>query len=161
MARTLPLDASTTRAAVPELAGGLRLSVTRLARILRHQDPGELTPSMISALATLNREGRLTLGELAAREHVAAPSVTRIVEKLQRDGLVTRRASESDGRVALVEVSNKGRARIDEARSRRTAWLASRLAELDDDDLDTLRRAAPILDRIVRNAGRETEQEQA
>ena len=152
MARSTSVE--TAGAAIGELASGLRLSVTRLARILRHQDGGELTPSMVSALATLNRAGRLTLGELAAREHIAAPSITRIVDKLQRAGLVTRRASETDGRVALVEVTDAGRSRIEEARSRRTAWMAKQLAKLDEDDLETLRKAAVILERMVEGADR-------
>ncbi|MFN2608911.1 MAG: MarR family winged helix-turn-helix transcriptional regulator [Acidimicrobiales bacterium] len=132
-----------------EVAASVRLSVMRLARILRHQDGGGLTPSMMSALATLNREGRLSLGELAAREHVAAPTVTRVVEKLQRAGLATRRASDHDGRVAYVEVTSKGRRQVEDARSRRTAWLAARLAVLSDDELAALRHAAPILERLV------------
>src|SRR4051812_23988890 len=122
MAPAASVDGSPTN--VVELASGLRLSVTRLARILRHQDGGDLTPSMVSALATIAREGPLTLGDLAGREHVAAPSVTRIVEKLQRAGLVVRTASDRDARVVYVAVSADGRARIEESRSRRTAWLA-------------------------------------
>src|SRR5437764_15212834 len=114
-------------AELAELAGGLRLSVTRLARILRQQDTGDLTASMVSALASVNRAGRITLGALAAREHVAAPSVTRVVDKLQRAGLVERTASEQDGRVSFVMVTNDGRQLIEESRSRRTAWLAARL----------------------------------
>ena len=61
---------------------------------------------MVSALATVNRAGRITLGALAAREHVAAPSVTRVIDKLQRAGLVERTASEQDGRVSFVAVPN-------------------------------------------------------
>src|SRR4051794_5387914 len=112
---------------VAELAGGLRLSVTRLARILRQQDTGELTARMVSALATVNRAGRITLGELATREHVAAPSVTRVVDKLERAGLVQRSAHERDGRVSFVAVTDEGRELIEESRSRRTAWLAARI----------------------------------
>jgi DNA-binding MarR family transcriptional regulator len=142
---------------VMDVAGSLRLSITRLARILRHQDAEGLTPSTISALATLNREGPMTLGELAAREHVAAPTVTRIVEKLQRDGLVTRRPSDQDGRVVYAEVTAAARELIEEVRSRRTAWLTSRLAELPQKDLDALRRAAPILERLVIEAAEQGE----
>jgi DNA-binding MarR family transcriptional regulator len=142
-------------AAAAELAGSLRLSVTRLARILRQQDGGELTASMVSALAVINREGRLTLGELAAREHVAAPSVTRVVDKLRRAGLVTRNVSDRDGRVTYVEVTTEGRQLVEEARSRRTAWLAARLDGLSSDEFQTLLRAAPILERIVAEAGGE------
>jgi DNA-binding MarR family transcriptional regulator len=139
-------------AAVAELAGGLRLSVTRLARILRQQDTGDLTASMVSALATVNRAGRITLGALAAREHVAAPSVTRVVDKLQRAGLVERTASEQDGRVSFVAVTADGQELIEESRTRRTAWLAARLEQLSESDLDALMRAAPILERIVAEA---------
>jgi DNA-binding MarR family transcriptional regulator len=132
-----------------EVAASLRLSITRLARILRHQDSGGLTPSRVSALATLNREGPMTLGELAAREHVAAPTVTRVVERLQHDGLVARTGSERDGRVVYAEVTAAGRGLIEEARSRRTAWLSSRLERLSQRELDALRRAAPVLERLI------------
>lgn len=142
---------------VIDVAGSLRLSITRLARILRHQDAEGLTPSTISALATLNREGPMTLGDLAAHEHVAAPTVTRIVEKLQRDGLVTRRPSERDGRVVYVEVTAEARRMIENVRSRRTAWLTSRLSDLSPKELEVLRRAAPILERLVIDAAQQGE----
>src|ERR1700712_644806 len=79
-----------------ELAGRLRLSVTRLARILRHQDAGTLAPTLSAALATVDREGPLTLGDLAQREHVAPPSITKAVDKLAGMGFVERRADETD-----------------------------------------------------------------
>jgi DNA-binding MarR family transcriptional regulator len=142
---------------VDSLAADVRLSVTRLGRILRQQDGGDLTPSTTSALATINRRGPMTLGELAAREHVAAPTVTRIVEKLQRAGLVQRRTSERDGRVVLVDVTEEGRALMLEVRSRRTRWLVSHLETFSEDDLEALRRAAPILERLVEAATEELE----
>ena len=77
-----------------EVAGRLRLSVTRLARILRHQDAGGLVPTLSSALATIDREGPLTLGTLAVREHVAPPSITKAVVKLEAMGFVERRTDE-------------------------------------------------------------------
>jgi len=70
-----------------ELAGRLRLSVTRLARILRHQDAGTLAPTLSAALATVDRDGPLTRGDLVLREHVAPPSITKAVEKLAWNGL--------------------------------------------------------------------------
>src|SRR4051794_22926726 len=139
-------------AVVADLAGGLRLSVTRLARILRQQDTGDLTASMVSALASVNRAGRMTLGALAAREHVAAPSVTRVVDKLERAGLLERTASEREGRVSFGQVRADGRELIEESRSRRRAWLAARLERLSESDLEALVRAAPILERIVAEA---------
>jgi DNA-binding MarR family transcriptional regulator len=148
--RGAPAEAGTE---VDELAASVRLSVTRLGRILRQQDGGDLTPSTTSALAMVNRHGPLSLGELAAREHVAAPTVTRIVDKLQRAGLVSRRASEQDGRVAYVEVTDEGRARMAEVRSRRTRWLVARIETLSEDDLEVLGRAVPILERLVEQSG--------
>src|ERR1700710_1678143 len=114
MARTA---AKPSTSDLSEVASSVRLSITRLGRILRQQDGGDLTPSTTSALAMLNRHGPMTLGELAAREHVAAPTVPRIVEKLQQAGLVTRTQSESDGRVAYVEVTEEGRRLILDVRS--------------------------------------------
>jgi DNA-binding MarR family transcriptional regulator len=134
---------------IGEVASSVRLSVTRLARILRQQDGGGLTPSTTSALAMLNRAGPLTLGELASREHVAAPTVTRIVEKLQLAGLVARRVSEHDGRVVYVEITDLGRNLIQDLRSRRTQWLIDHMEGLSPKELETLRDAAPILERLV------------
>jgi DNA-binding MarR family transcriptional regulator len=140
---------------VAEVASSIRLSVTRLARILRQQDGEGLTPSTGSALALLNRYGAMTLGELATREHVAAPTVTRIVEKLQAAGLVSRKVSERDGRVTYVEISEEGRRVMLDARSRRTQWLISHFEGLSPDDLEALGHAAPVLERLVDQAARE------
>ena len=131
------------------LAARVRILVTRLARILRQQDAGSLTPSLSSALATVHRGGRVTLSAIAAREHVAAPTVTRIVDKLEAEGLVKRSVSETDGRVVYAEVTDAGRRLVEETRSRRTAWLAMRLAQLDEGEVDLLRRAAPVLERLA------------
>src|ERR1700722_9770370 len=86
-----------------EVAGQLRLSVTRLARILRHQDPATLSATLSSALATVHRCGPMTLGELAAKEHVTPPTITRAVDKLELQGLVTRGADGRDGRIVRVD----------------------------------------------------------
>ena len=109
-----------------ELAGRLRLSVTRLARILRHQDAGTLAPTLSAALATVDREGPLTLGELALREHVAPPSMSKAVDKLVGMGFVERRADATDRRVAQVHITPAGHRHVMKNRSRRTAWLATR-----------------------------------
>jgi DNA-binding MarR family transcriptional regulator len=155
MARGSAVTARTTPTDIADVASSVRLSVTRLARILRQQDGGGLTPSTSSALAMLNRHGRLTLGELAAREHLSAPTDTRIVEKLQTAGLVSRRVSEHDGRVVYAEITEAGRQLILDARSRRTAWLVAHLDGLTEDEIKALGRAAPILERLVEAAAEE------
>jgi DNA-binding MarR family transcriptional regulator len=132
------------------LAGQLRLSITRLARILRQQDAGSLGPTMSSALATITHEGPLTLGELAGREHVAPPSITKVVDQLEGKGLVRRVQDSHDRRVTRVETSVAGRRHIAQARSRRTAWLAVRLDDLSPEDLERLWAASEVLERLSR-----------
>src|SRR3990170_6898379 len=83
-----------------ELASRLRLAVTRLARRLRIQLPGELSPSQLCTLSTVDRLGPLTLGELSAVERVKPPTMTRIVSCLEEQGLVTRTVDPADRRGA-------------------------------------------------------------
>jgi DNA-binding MarR family transcriptional regulator len=135
-----------------ELAGRLRLSVTRLARILRHQDAGTLAPTLSAALATVDREGPLTLGDLAQREHVAPPSITKAVDKLVGMGFVERRADTTDRRVSQVHITAAGHRHVMQNRSRRTAWLATRLQELPDADVERLAAAASVLERLVQHS---------
>jgi DNA-binding MarR family transcriptional regulator len=132
-----------------EVAGRLRLPVTRLARILRQQDQLGLTPTMTSALATIGREGPLTLGALAASEQVSPPTITRVVSKLEAGGLVRRRPDRADGRVTRVELSAAGRRQLEAGRIRRTAWLSTRLRDLPTEDLVRLEQAAAVLERLT------------
>src|SRR4051794_17504083 len=132
-----------------ELAGHLRVSIARLARLLRQQDESGLSPTSTAALATISREGPLTLGELAAAEQVAPPSITKVVGKLEERGLVERHVDGRDRRVTRVEVSPAGREQLEAARTRRTAWLATRLMELPAGDVDRLARALAVLDALA------------
>src|SRR6187200_1072562 len=131
------------------VAVSLRLAVTRTARRLRQEAASELSPSLLSALATLDRHGPLTPSELAARERVQRPTMTRILARLQEAGLVDRAADPVDGRSALVSASPAGRALLARARTRKDAFLARRMRALDADDRATLDRAAEILERLL------------
>lgn len=135
--------------AAAALAPRLGLAVVRLARVLRQQDEGELTPTMRSALATIDREGPLTLGELAAAEHVAPPTVTKVLGKLEERRLVERTADDADRRVSRVATSPAGRALLEADRRRRATWLAGRLGELDDDERAAVVAALPVLERLT------------
>lgn len=132
------------------LASALRLSVMRLARRLRAErsDTG-LSLSQLAALATLDRHGALTPGELAAHERVQPPSMTRLVATLEAGGLLTRAAHPTDGRQVVLEVSAAGRALLEEDRRRRDAWLAQRVRDLPPADLAVLREAAAVLARLA------------
>jgi DNA-binding MarR family transcriptional regulator len=132
-----------------EVAARLRLSATRLARRLRQEADAGLTPSQLSALAVVERHGPLTLGDLAERERVAPPSVTKVVGKLEGERLVVRTACPDDGRVAHVSITAEGAALVEETRRRKTAWLTSRIDRLDDGQRERLAAALDVLDALV------------
>jgi DNA-binding MarR family transcriptional regulator len=132
------------------LASTLRLSVMRLARRMRAQRADTmLTLSQIAALATLDRHGAMTPGELAAHEKISPPSTTRLLAVLESSGLVVRTAHATDRRQVTLEVSAAGRDLLKEDRRRRDVWLAQRLQDLEPDEIAVLQRAAGILDRLA------------
>ena len=132
-----------------ELGSQLRLAVLRLSRRLRQEAVGEVTSSQLSALSVLAYRGEMTLGELAAIERVAPPSMTRIATRLASRGLVERRSDVADRRVARVAISDAGRELINETRTRRDAYLSGRLQGFNEEERDLLERAIPLLERLV------------
>ncbi|MCW2725993.1 MAG: transcriptional regulator, MarR family [Frankiales bacterium] len=132
------------------LASTLRLSVMRLARRMRAERADtSLTLSQLAALATLDRHGPLSPGELAAHEKVQPPSMTRLLAVLETGGYVVRSPHPTDRRQVLVAASPAGLALLKEDRRRRDAWLNQRLRDLDADEIAVLHRAAGILDRLA------------
>lgn len=139
----------TTPESVQDLAIDLRTAVMRTSRRLRVEATGEaITPGQYTVLAVLNEDGPRTLRGLADREHVQAPSMTRIVNALAGQGFVTRSTDPDDGRQVQVDITDAGRTVLEEARNQRTAWLAQRVAGLSDDDRRTLSRAARIMQEL-------------
>ena len=140
----------TTSAAIrPDLAGHLRHTITRVARRLRQEADTDLSPSLTAALSTVERHGPLTPSELATRERIQRPTVTRVVARLEEAGLIARTADLYDRRSSLLAVTDDGRALLDELRTRKTAFLAERLETLTPDEQATLERAADILERVL------------
>ena len=133
------------------LASVLRISVMRLRRRLANErhPSNVLSLGSMAVLGALVANGETTLGELAARERVQPPSMTRTVNFLEEGGYVTRRPGDSDRRQVLVSITEKGRKTVKADRASRDAWLAQRLSELSPDEIDVIRRAAPILERIA------------
>jgi DNA-binding MarR family transcriptional regulator len=131
------------------LAASLRLAVMRLSRRLRQLADAGITPSMLSALATVERLGSVTLGELAGVEKVQPPTMTPIVARLEADGLVRREVDSSDRRVAHIAVTRLGKQLLDRSRSRKTAYLARRLRLLRPEERAVVGRAVDILERFV------------
>jgi DNA-binding MarR family transcriptional regulator len=142
------LDVDVT--APPELASRLRLAVMRLARRLRQQGgDGSVSPSQLSALATLDRLAPLTLKGLAAAEQVQPPTMTRVVACLEERGLVQRSPHPSDGRVGVLRLTAGGRRFVDRSRRRKTAYLARRLEGLTPGERAALAAAVPVLEKLV------------
>ena len=134
---------------IVDVAARLRLAIARLARQLRQQAGTGLSPSQQSVLTSIALQGSITLGELAAIEQVAPPTITRIVTKLADDGLVERTTDQSDRRVARVSVSAEGRRRLAHSRERRDAWLAQRLEQLPAAEIDRLAGALDALEALA------------
>ncbi len=132
-----------------ELAARLRIAVTRMSRRLRQEMTAGLTQSQTSVLASVERLGAPTLGELAAGEQVQPPSMTRLVVALEEAGLVERSAEAGDRRVARVRLSNSGREVLQEIRSARTAYLAERLRDLPGPDRAALSGLVGLLEQLV------------
>jgi DNA-binding MarR family transcriptional regulator len=134
-----------------ELSPRLRMVTVRLYRLLRQQaDPeSDLSQNLISALATINQGGPITLGRLAELERVQPPSMTRIVAKLEERGLVRREIDAADRRIARVQVTPEAVSVLGELRSRRTEFLAARLAALTPAEMAALEAALPALERLA------------
>ena len=137
----------------PDLASRLRLDISRMARRLRQEAGAELSPSQTAALATIERHGPLTPSELAERERVQRPTVTRVLARLEEAGLVERAADPQDRRCSLVSISAEGRELLDAVRARKDAFLARRIDALEPADREALERAAAILERMLEDGG--------
>src|SRR3954452_6780958 len=120
-----------------------------MARRLRQEAGAQLSPSQTAALATIERHGPLTPSELAERERVQRPTVTRVLARLEEAGLVDRAADPDDRRCSLVSISAAGRELLAPLPTRKDAYLAMRLESLDAADRETLDRAAAILERML------------
>jgi DNA-binding MarR family transcriptional regulator len=132
-----------------ELAARLRVATARLNRAMRQNDGTEMGPTLVAALVTIAREGPMTLGDLAAAEQVAPPSITKVAARLVEEGLAERSVDTDDRRVVWIAVTDAGRRHLEASRRRRTTWLASRLDGFTPDELAILDAATALLTRIV------------
>ena len=124
-----------------------------MARRMRQEAGAELSPSQTAALATIERHGPLTPPELAQRERVQRPTITRVLARLEEAGLVDRAADPHDRRSSLVSVSVEGRELLETVRARKDAFLARRIDALEPADREALERAAAIMERMLEEGG--------
>jgi DNA-binding MarR family transcriptional regulator len=128
----------------------LRTAVMRLSRRLKHQRVDEsLSPTEMSVLGTLARCGSATPSELARKEHVQPPSMTRIVSMLEAKGLVRLEPHPDDRRQKTVTQTERAETMLAASREKRNAWLAELAGRLDEDEWERLRAAAPVLEKLA------------
>lgn len=135
-----------------QLATVLRDAITRLNRRVRQSRPvGDLTVAQLSALTSLELAGELSPRELADVERVRPPTMTKIIGKLEEGGLVRRTPHPTDRRQVIIAPTERGRAVYAQFEQVRNTWLARHLADLTPAEREILRRAAEILQKVVRS----------
>lgn len=124
-------------------------------------DRADLSASAAFTLNRVCREGPIRLTTLAAKEGVSQPSMTQLVQRLERAGLVTRLADPDDGRACLIAITAQGQALLDERKRMRRERLAMLIATLTDEEQSALwlsaRVAFPLICRLAENADCATE----
>src|SRR3954447_7620402 len=108
-----------TSPSIADIAGHLRLVVARTARRLRQEAGADLSPSMISALASIDRHGPPTPRELGPHERAQRPTATRVLARVEDLGLIDRAPYPSDRRSSLISTSAEGRPLLRRHRSRK------------------------------------------
>ena len=132
----------------PDPATSLRVSVARIYRALRVNTDWNITPSQGSALARIEQCEPVRLGVLATMEGISAASMSRIIESLEAQDVVTRVPDPLDGRVSMVKISPTGKKLIQEYRSASTRAIETALKTLSRDEQTALRGSLPILEKL-------------
>jgi DNA-binding MarR family transcriptional regulator len=134
-----------------DTAARLRLVMLRLARALRHQGSTVLSPSQVSALASVDEFGPLRISALANLESVGAPVATRVVASLEELDLLKRTEDPEDKRASLVELSDHGRSVLSALVNERTIGVRSRLERLTPAERARVDAALPALEKLARD----------
>ncbi len=130
-------------------AARLRVAVLRLSRRLRKHDLAGLTPSQLSTLASVGKDGPLRLGDLAAIERIAPSTLTRLVNVLEDRGYLLRQAAPDDARAFLVTITDSGRDVLAQIREEGTSMLTDIMLTLPPDQLAALEAALPALEQLA------------
>jgi DNA-binding MarR family transcriptional regulator len=133
------------------LAAELRALIGRLKRRLREQaDVGDLTPSQVSVLLRLEKDGQATTSSLARAEGMRPQSMATVIAALESASLVSGAPDPADGRRTLLSLTDACRQWVQEGRAARQDWLSRRLqARLSTDEMEVLAMAAGLLNRLV------------
>jgi DNA-binding MarR family transcriptional regulator len=135
------------------VADRLHSAAIHLLRHARQQDTlARQGPARLSALSVLVFGGPMALGQLAVAEQVKAPTMSRIVAGLKRSGLAKIETDSKDARRIRVTATAKGKRLLQQARTRRVRLLAETLSGLKEPAINTLLKAAELMERAVRQA---------
>ncbi|MFK0243171.1 MarR family winged helix-turn-helix transcriptional regulator [Amycolatopsis azurea] len=146
---------------VADLAHRLRPLVFRLYYLVRRETPQvQLTLTQGSVLSELLNGGPRRMSTLADLERVRMPTMTDVVRRLERLGLVSRRPDPADGRAVLVEVTEVGQRFHRRLIVAREEFLRERLLELDEHDRAAIEAALPALTRLLRHEIQEDKKEE-
>jgi DNA-binding MarR family transcriptional regulator len=133
-----------------DTADRLHSAAIHLLRRLRVRDLASgIGPAQLSALSVLVFGGPRSLGELAEAEQVRPPTMSRIVEGLERAGLARRQPTEDKRRIRL-EATAKGTKILHEGRKRRVESLAAALESLTEREIKRLSELTALLDQVLR-----------
>jgi len=127
----------------------LRVVMIRISRRIRSRARGDLSPSQLAVLGTVIKHQPLTNGRLAELEHVRPPTSSKIVDALERAGLVERTPDPADRRCVQITVTPAGHAHADAVRAAGRTWLAEQIECLDPADIDAIEAALPALERLL------------
>lgn len=131
------------------LAERLRLSMVRIARQLRRREPSDLTITQLSALSTVVLAGPLGVGQLAEIEGLPSPAATRLADRLEEAGLISRQANPADRRGVQLVASGAGTQLVTRRAEAGNAWLAERLSALSKSDRLAIERAVTLLESLA------------
>lgn len=132
------------------VADVLRPVLLRIGRELRRETRAEgVSPEQVALLVAIKYAPGVGVRELAARERISPPALTKHVDRLERDGLVARTPSEDDRRRVGLTLTDEAQRLLRRVRSRRTAWLASRLRGLTAEELAAVEAAVEPLSRLL------------
>jgi DNA-binding MarR family transcriptional regulator len=141
--------ATTKQVDVMAVADRLRPTVLQLARELRREKIAGVSPHQVGLLVAIKYAPGITVGDLAHEERVSTAAMSKRVSRLERDGLVTRTQSDADRRRVGLTLTDDGQRALRRVRSRRTAWLASRLDTLSPAELAAVGAAVDALGNLL------------
>lgn len=130
------------------LANDVRVACQRISRRVRFESTSDVAPHQFSVLVYLHHAGPRTPTQLAARDAVSTPSMTRTVNCLAEKGLVERSPHPDDGRQILVSLTGEGVRVVEKTIANRDTWMLAHIAMLSPEQLELLRRAADLLTEV-------------